>query len=1214
MRASSVVGALLLPLFVACVATPPHDHDASFGSLASPLHGAPSDARELWEVRLEGGSAVEAWLAAPPSLRAARSRARLAELAVERLATRPFIEAHGEVVGDLTRLVNGLLVLATPAEAARIAEIPGVAQIARAQVFSRALASAVPTIGAPQAWNGADGVLGEGVTIGIIDSGVDYLHADLGGDGDPSSFDANDPTLIEPGSFPTARVVGGWDFAGDDYDASNPAKVKPTPDPDPLDCVGSGGEYAGGHGTHVATIAAGTGVKSDGTPYDGPYDASLALHSLAIAPGVAPKASLVALRVFGCGGSTGLVPLALERAADPNLDGDFSDRLDVVNMSLGSAYGLGAELNSDSLAKLHALDSLLVVAAGNDGDATFDIGYPGSRHEVLTVAATEARPWVPLHVDAPASIAGTYPAAEGPISKPLVDVGTLTGDVVAANPPKGCTSATNGAELAGKIALLERGECSFAYKLATVREAGAIGAIVIDDMESPEPPVMGGMSSVDLPAVGIRKAHGEAIAGALAQGVSVRLVGGERYEGLGSEAMTGFSSRGPAPRELALKPDVSAPGANLVAAKVGSGTGAVAMSGTSMACPVVAGAAALVREQRPELAADDVKALLVGTATSVGAASGARYALTRQGGGRIAVDRATTVRLRAHADGEQRAPSLTFGALVSATPISATRTARFFNDGDEPVTLTLDSDRVDALPGVAVSLSTSALTLPPGGSATVDVTLSLDPDALGAPPPDALTPATVFEFDRHYLNEAMGFVRASSGDATVRLPYYGVVRAAATRHAVAVTECASGGAPGELRLSLEGASAHPTPAVSAFELGVLDEEKPKSKTDPLVAAVDLRAVGIASDFATKLDVAETTVMFAVATAGPWSTPAAGPFSPVGILVDIDSDPAYEFIVTAAPFSSEHPFVDVLVTEVFDAKGKRVGERRYLNMAPRGDADTAPFVNDVLVLPVFARDIGLSETRTAFRYAAYGERIDTAQTDDETDWAEHDLTRPRVDPAALAPTAGRPLFVGADTIPLRLGATPSDAGAPSVLVLHHNNAPGERWDAVSLEGPSQELLAVEIDERPAEGARIVRRVTVTNQGTRRVDGVTLTGTVAGGRLELVAPSQGTCANEAIACTLGALLPGATASVGVTVEAEEGAAVKVEVQTTSANGCVTEAAGVVAPATADVGLVPDLSVTGGCACRATPTHPQRTEAPWLLVAASAAVGLARARRRR
>ncbi|HEY7516230.1 MAG TPA: S8 family serine peptidase, partial [Vicinamibacteria bacterium] len=114
--------------------------------------------------------------------------------------------------------------------------------------------------------------------------------------------------------------MGGYDFVGNAYNGSN----TPVPDLNPMDC--------NGHGSHVAGTAAGLGVTSGGTTYPGPYDTTTPFGSLRIGPGVAPKADLYSLRVFGCGGWTNMVPAALDWATDPNGDGDFSDHLDVVDI------------------------------------------------------------------------------------------------------------------------------------------------------------------------------------------------------------------------------------------------------------------------------------------------------------------------------------------------------------------------------------------------------------------------------------------------------------------------------------------------------------------------------------------------------------------------------------------------------------------------------------------------------------------------------------------------------------------------------------------------------------------------------------------------------------------------------------------------------------------------------------------------------------------
>ena len=203
--------------------------------------------------------------------------------------------------------------------------------------------------------------------IAIIDTGIDYIHTDFGGSGAQADYDRNDTTVNgeSPALFPTAKVVAGYDFAGDDYNGDN----TPQPDPDPMDCDG--------HGSHVAGIAAGVGVKADGSTYTGAYNASIYTPGFfRIGPGVAPQASLVALRVFGCDGSTELVSQAIEWAVDPNGDGDFSDRVDVINMSLGSDFGYEADPTSVAADNAALAGMIVVASAGNDGDSYYITGSP----------------------------------------------------------------------------------------------------------------------------------------------------------------------------------------------------------------------------------------------------------------------------------------------------------------------------------------------------------------------------------------------------------------------------------------------------------------------------------------------------------------------------------------------------------------------------------------------------------------------------------------------------------------------------------------------------------------------------------------------------------------------------------------------------------------------------------------------------------------------
>lgn len=1208
MRTHSIIGALCLLGWVGCAEEARDDEPA--GSFVAPFSVGAEGPLVLWQVRLEGPCAADVWLEAGPGERALRSRTRLDALAREHRQLRPVVESHGTIIGELTRVANGFLVLTSEEHAARLGRVPGVVEVARAPLHRPTLASAVPVIGAPTAWTGVNGVHGEGIRIGIIDSGIDYVHADFGGSGEKADYDANDGALIEPGTFPTARVVGGWDFVGDAYDASDAAKNTPAPDADPLDCkMANGGAYAGGHGTHVAGIAAGNGVTNAGLAYDGTYDATLTLGSFAVAPGVAPRALLVALRVFGCGGSTGVVPLALERAADPNLDGDFSDRLDVVNMSLGSSYGLGAGLEIKAVQTLFKLGTLLVVAAGNDGDTFFNAGAPGTLRDVMTVAATEDRPWVPLHVESPASVAGTYPAAEGPISTPLWSVGTISGMLARPNPANGCAPFSNLQDVVGRVALIDRGNCPFITKLGYAREAGALAVVVVDDQFSAEPFIMGGEGSVDLPAVLIRREDGKALEAELDVGVQVRLVGSERYRGPGAEPIAGFSSRGPSIDNLALKPDVSTPGSDILSAKVGSGTEGVVMQGTSMACPMAAGAAALTRQAHPDLGPGDIKARLVNTAVPQRASNGEPFALTRQGAGRLAVDAAVTSKVTVKVDGNSGDTAISFGALVAAAPMTSSASATVENRGATPLVFALSTEAIDALPGVDVTVTPSSLTLAAGNSATFEVTLAFDPVALGAPAPDALTPTTQFDFTRHYLNEAMGHVRLDAAETTLRLPYYAVLRAAAERHAGDAITCDPNQRSGDFVFAVDGPSAHPAPVTGAFELGTLDDKNPTSAGNSAVAATDLRAVGIASNFGTKGAIDETTVFFAVAVSGPWATPAPGQFAPIGIHINSDDDNAFEWTVQVAPFTKESPYADVLVVVVTNAKGEAVGDRRFVNIVPRDEADTAPFVNQVLVLPVFARDIGVTAEKTTFRYSAFADRLETPFFDDTTSAVEYDVARPKLDSAVLAPKAGRPLFFAGEPIRVRVdGDALGDGPMPSVLLTHHNNVLGATWEVVPLDTAKREELTLTIDTRPSAGRRVVRKVTLSNLGSSSIPGVDLTGSFTDGEFILAAPSQGSCVAGTISCAIGDLGPGKAATV--TLEFDADGDLPIELQTTTKSGCVTKTSRTIERV--PLAESSRLGVSGGCACEAGGRRDQGPVA-WLVAALGTAF-VARGRRRR
>ena len=235
----------------------------------------------------------------------------------------------GTVEAKYQYAYNGIKVRLPSRKIAALAKQPGVKAIHPVATYTVDNRRSVPFIGAPAVWQDF-GDTGSGQTIAVIDTGIDYTHANFGGAGTEAAYDDNDSTVIEPGSFPTAKVIAGWDFVGDAYNPDNTDGTEiPAPDPDPLDC--------NGHGSHVAGTAAGFGVKSDHTTYTGPYNSTTYSTSFGIGPGVAPKAKLVSLKVFGCDGGTNVLTDALEWVGTYNAT--HADAIDVVNMSIGGVGG-----------------------------------------------------------------------------------------------------------------------------------------------------------------------------------------------------------------------------------------------------------------------------------------------------------------------------------------------------------------------------------------------------------------------------------------------------------------------------------------------------------------------------------------------------------------------------------------------------------------------------------------------------------------------------------------------------------------------------------------------------------------------------------------------------------------------------------------------------------------------------------------------------------
>ncbi|NJL24991.1 MAG: S8 family serine peptidase [Calothrix sp. SM1_5_4] len=270
--------------------------------------------------------------------------------------------------------LNGLAILADARSIAEISRVAGVKSVTSAKQMSRPESMTVaPGQTSPEEVNSATfigakaayerGITGRGMRVGILDTGIDYTHGMLGGSGNKDEFTAIDPA--RPSSlFPNAKIVGGIDLAGSDFDASSPlpsAKV-PRPDANPID--------EAGHGTHVAGTVAGLGDGKN--TYDG----------------VAKDADLYAIKVFGKGGSTmdAVVIAGFEYAADPNGDLDLNDQLDVINLSLGGGFGQPQILYTEAVRNLARTGMVVVASAGNSGPVDYVVGAPSTADDAISVA------------------------------------------------------------------------------------------------------------------------------------------------------------------------------------------------------------------------------------------------------------------------------------------------------------------------------------------------------------------------------------------------------------------------------------------------------------------------------------------------------------------------------------------------------------------------------------------------------------------------------------------------------------------------------------------------------------------------------------------------------------------------------------------------------------------------------------------------------------
>jgi subtilisin family serine protease len=588
---------------------------------------------------------------------------------------------------------------------------------------------------------GADGT---GIKIAIVDDGIDQTNPFFSPTG--FSYPAGFPRGIT--SATTPKVIVARVFPGPNAGKAGRLPVDPA---------------SSFHGTHVAGIAAGDAGTTAPAGADHPTVTGLS--------GVAPRAWLGNYRVF-------TVPTPLGHVANtPEIVAAFEaavkDGMDVINFSGG-----GPEIDPANDALIEAVHNtaaagvVTVIAAGNDRDdfGLGSVGSPGTAPDAISVAATSnthvfapaltvTAPGAPSALTAIPIVGPKVPSAWGATDQQLVDVGAIVG--TDGKPverhlcgPAGALDSPNGTlpkgSLTGAIALVQRGICPFTEKADQAQAAGAIGIVIADNREGeaneiPQPLPLPGGAIANLDGAGLRAymaSHG---------GRTTVRIGHDplELETGRSGVITSFSSAGPTAFDHALKPDVSAPGGQILSATLPNTDASrfAVFDGTSMATPHVAASAALLLQLHRGWTPEQVKSALVSTAGPAwgNTARTSEAPVTLEGGGLVSLPHA--------ADPEvfTEPASLSFDDL-SVVHGAASRglLVRVADAGGGAGTWQIELEPQGGTPGARIDVP-GTLSVPPGGEAALAVVARADAGAVAG--------------------ENYGFVVLTKGGVTRRIPY-----------------------------------------------------------------------------------------------------------------------------------------------------------------------------------------------------------------------------------------------------------------------------------------------------------------------------------------------------------------------------------------------------------------------------------------------------------
>lgn len=691
------------------------------------------------------------------------ARQRDHEGAVGRALGRPL-----KIQRRMQHALNAVLTELTPAEARKLEQVQGVRLVERIKATPMDTDFSPTHIGAEPLWTGknpgvtAGAFQGEGIVVGIIDSGINHLSP---------SFAATDPIdgyqhinplgsgnylgSCAPGGVDEGKcndkLIGGYDFACDVPSGGGTLCTQGHAKPGFTD--------AATHGTHVASIIA-------GNRRDAMYKGALRRIS-----GVAPRANVVQFDVctgLGC----------LNVATVQSVDQAIADGLvDALNFSVSG--GTDPWANSVSLAFLNASEAGIYVSesGGNTGPASNTV-----KHDPwagVTAAASHGRAGYGYAIDitGPGVVPDTLKSilvTEGtggvlhaaPLAAPLVVSPNfdVAGD--------GCVAYPEGT-FQGAIAVVYRAGCGFAIKASNATAAGAVAVIISNNVAGTVTPNT--LTDVTVPVFGITQTDGNLIRDwAVANTGATATVNYPMVALPGTpNQLASFSSRGPAGKYDLLRPDVAAPGVSILAAIAGDPEAVDLLGGTSMASPHHAGAAALMRQAHPDWTVQEIKSALVmtGDTEMTRELDGTPGTPFDRGGGMIRINRAvnaglvlneTKANFIAADPAEGGAPSqLNLPGLASGNCVGGCSFTRTFRS-TLPYAQAWSAEVDTALLGIA-TVAPAKFTLAPGGTQTITVTISgdaLSPDGMWSFGSVLLKPkATVGDANQPHLSLPVALAR-----------------------------------------------------------------------------------------------------------------------------------------------------------------------------------------------------------------------------------------------------------------------------------------------------------------------------------------------------------------------------------------------------------------------------------------------------------------------